>query len=356
MKKLVPENSTAAPCNQPTVAKGYDRAHSTERAQSMKTIIALILTCQCLFVTFALAEEQSQKLPCDWECLDPSFAVLSWKGAPDWALQSASPESQAKTLAIAERMTASICDILGRKIGAAVRVGPELYVTALHIVDNTIAFGFCSDAKHTNNEFKVLAVSKADDLAVVHSVEGEQATSAIANLSDSGAREYDKVIITGVSAGKVSSRMGSVASTVAKTEVYTKQVEDVGIFDRLKTALRINGEHILYMKNSIKIGSAKIRPGDSGGGVFNEKGELLGIIYARDIKYNGYAVKVNQLRALLADKSLGTNAISGFNVARVAGCVDFIAPTVNMFTAGTVTSSCKVQATSDSVKAIDSSN
>ena len=127
-------------------------------------------------------------------------------------------------------------------------------------------------------EAKVIASSESNDIAVLKIDAADLVPAAFGNSDD---------LLVGEVAVVIGNPMGTVHGSVT-----------AGIISATEQKLTIDDVTI----NAIQTDAA-VNPGNSGGALFNAKGELVGIVYAKSssvsIEGIGYAIPINQVRTLV---------------------------------------------------------
>jgi S1-C subfamily serine protease len=179
--------------------------------------------------------------------------------------------------AVTVRVRATACHAVG--VGTGFLADARVLVTAAHVVDRAdevvlqtwdgedIPVGFVTRA--------VFTAADGDDLAVIHL---DRDTGATALLAERDPALGDPVDVVGYPGG------GRLRTTSGEVVDYVSEPD----FD-IDRAMRT---------------TAQVRPGNSGGPVFDNKGRVVGVVFAyeTDTGY-GLAVPVSRLRPLLADRS-----------------------------------------------------
>lgn len=129
-------------------------------------------------------------------------------------------------------------------------------------------------------EASVIGTDEKTDLAVIK-IEAENLPHAtLGNSSDS---------LVGEPVYVIGNPLGSLMSTVTN-----------GIISGLDRTIEVEGQTMTLMQTN-----AAVNPGNSGGGMFNERGELIGIINAKssgtDVEGIGFAIPIDSAKLVIMD-------------------------------------------------------
>lgn len=177
----------------------------------------------------------------------------------------------------AQRMTVRVrnvgCDAL--KTGTGFAVDAHTLVTNRHVIEDT------KELQVTTYDGRTIDVTAASatavaDLAIVTT---EQSIGGFSALAQEDPVEGDAITVIGYPlGGKLTTVSGVVLGSIA---------------DPLGAAL-----------GTVMVTTAPVEPGSSGSPVLNEKGEVVGVIYAKNESEQSYMVPVSLLRALIAEDQL----------------------------------------------------
>jgi len=161
--------------------------------------------------------------------------------------------------------------------GSATYIGNGLYVTAHHVIEGDDYCFVRDPLLGTTQACQVVAISREDDLAILR-------TNGVVLTPPA------KVAKEGISVGDRVFAFGYGTSYAANDKPPTRR----GWRGRVDGFGAIQGSKIpnVYIFNQPAI------PGDSGGGVFSEDGELIGPLFGTD-KTKTYATRNAELRQLL---------------------------------------------------------
>lgn len=197
----------------------------------------------------------------------PSSApVSSPTSAPELRASSVARVSRQLTV----RVRARVCGRLGTASGVA--LAPRLLVTNRHVVEraDTIELNYWDGTSATAD---VLAVAVADDLALVRvSVR----LPAVARLADRDARDGADVRVAGFPNGG--------RQTVGRGEVVE--------YARLRAP--VDASPVMRL-------TAAVVPGNSGGAVVDERGDLVGVVFGVETETGyGLAIPASAIDELLS--------------------------------------------------------
>lgn len=177
----------------------------------------------------------------------------------------------------AQRMTVRVrnvgCDAL--KTGTGFAVDAHTLVTNRHVIQDT------KELQVTTYDGRTIDVTAASatavaDLAIVTT---EQSIGGFSALAPQDPIEGDAITVIGYpGGGKLTTVSGVVLGSVA---------------DPLGAAL-----------GTVMVTTAPVEPGSSGSPVLNEKGEVVGVIYAKNENEQSFMVPVSLLRTLIAEDQL----------------------------------------------------
>ena len=177
----------------------------------------------------------------------------------------------------AQRMTVRVrnvgCDSL--KTGTGFAVDAHTLVTNRHVIEDN------KELQVTTYDGRTIDVTAASatavaDLAIITT---EQSIGGFAALAQSDPVEGDAITVIGYPlGGKPTTVTGVVLGSVA---------------DPLGAAL-----------GTVMVTTASVEPGSSGSPVLNEKGEVVGVIYAKNESDQSFMVPVSLLRTLIAEDQL----------------------------------------------------
>ncbi|MCB2412593.1 serine protease [Demequina sp. TTPB684] len=177
----------------------------------------------------------------------------------------------------AQRMTVRVRNVTCRDLqtGTGFAYDAHTLVTNRHVVENTRKLEVTT---YDGRTISVTAASVAAvaDLAVITT---EEAMSAGAVLAQEDPIEGDAITVVGYpNGGKLTTVSGVVLGSTA---------------DPLGTAL-----------GQVLATTAPVQPGSSGSPVLNERGEVVGVIYAKNEAEQSFMVPVSMLRTLLDEEQL----------------------------------------------------
>ena len=200
--------------------------------------------------------------------------------------------------------------------------GEAYIVTNYHVVATHLSTGFGPWGTHTSttdwNDITVTlydgGVISAEDVTLVAGT-NDNADLAVLKVTDAEAlKTGDAVAATGASAA-VGETVYAVGNAHGEGTSVTK-----GVVSVLDDTVSVTGadNYSLVTYPAIRTDAA-VNQGNSGGGLFNAKGELVGIVSARrtqsdtgtEVDGFGYAVSTADVNALLASFGCGTIGTSG---------------------------------------------
>jgi len=228
------------------------------RAFALGATAVLIASC-------GVVPADPSPLPSDYVPIAPS-ATASAQG-------NLSPDG----FSAAQRMTVRVrnvgCDSL--KTGTGFAVDAHTLVTNRHVIEDTKELQVTTYDGRTIDVTAASATSVAD-LAIVTT---EQSIGGFSALAQEDPVEGDAITVIGYPlGGKLTTVSGAVLGRIA---------------DPLGAAL-----------GTVMVTTAPVEPGSSGSPVLNEKGEVVGVIYAKNESEQSFMVPVSLLRTLIAEDQL----------------------------------------------------
>ena len=228
------------------------------RAFALGATAVLIASC-------GVVPADPSPLPSDYVPIAPS-ATASAQG-------NLSPDG----FSAAQRMTVRVrnvgCDSL--KTGTGFAVDAHTLVTNRHVIEDTKELQVTTYDGRTIDVTAASATSVAD-LAIVTT---EQSIGGFSALAQEDPVEGDAITVIGYPlGGKLTTVSGAVLERIA---------------DPLGAAL-----------GTVMVTTAPVEPGSSGSPVLNEKGEVVGVIYAKNESEQSFMVPVSLLRTLIAEDQL----------------------------------------------------
>ena len=169
-----------------------------------------------------------------------------------------------------------------RWTGSGIAIGNRLVATNYHVVNNaqTLAINIPCDSKYVDYSVEVIATDKANDLAILR-------------ISDSKFKGFNTI------------PYGNKTQLIDVGEnifvLGYPLVQTMGDDVKLTTGV-ISSESGFQGDASTYQISAAVQPGNSGGPLFDIKGDLVGIVSAKHTgaENAGYAIKLSNLQALLS--------------------------------------------------------
>ncbi len=161
--------------------------------------------------------------------------------------------------------------------GSATYVGNGLFVTAYHVVDGADHIFVTDSLTKTTYPCSVVAVSQEDDIAILRTP--FPVLTPKAKIAPSGVRSGDRVTGWGYGQSYANDkppykRRGFKGSVGSRGKIHSSATDNCYSFD------------------------SPAIPGDSGGGVFNSRGELVGPLFGTDGS-NCYATMNSELHKLM---------------------------------------------------------
>ncbi|NYI41734.1 S1C family serine protease [Demequina lutea] len=185
----------------------------------------------------------------------------------------------------AQRMTVRVrnvgCDSPNTGTAFVIKTGTGFAVDAHTLVTNRHVIEGSKELQVTTYDGRTIAVTAASatavaDLAIITT---EQSIGGFAVLAQSDPVEGDAITVIGYPlGGKPTTVTGVVLGSVA---------------DPLGASL-----------GTVMVTTAPVEPGSSGSPVLNEKGEVVGVIYAKNESNQSFMVPVSLLRTLIAEDQL----------------------------------------------------
>ena len=228
------------------------------RAFAVAATVALLAGC-------GIVPADPGPLPSDYVPVAPSESI-----APQGNLDS-------DGFSAAQRMTVRVrnvgCDAL--KTGTGFAVDAHTLVTNRHVIEDT------KELQVTTYDGRTIDVTAASatavaDLAIVTT---EQSIGGFSALAQEDPAEGDAITVIGYPLGrKLTTVSGVVLGSIA---------------DPLGAAL-----------GTVMATTAQVEPGSSGSPVLNEKGEVVGVIYAKNESEQSFMIPVSLLRTLIAEDQL----------------------------------------------------
>lgn len=165
--------------------------------------------------------------------------------------------------------------------GSGVIIAKEGYVITNHHVINGADNIIVRTANGTEYTATLVGSDASTDVAVLK-IDPAGATLTVATLGDSSK------LLVGEDAIAIGNPLGSLGGTVTN-----------GIISALDREISIDGESMRLLQTN-----AAVNPGNSGGGLFNLAGELIGIVNAKssgeDVEGLGFAIPINTAQEIAA--------------------------------------------------------
>lgn len=175
--------------------------------------------------------------------------------------------------------TVALVDDVGHVYCAGVWVGENIFITAYHCIEDYLQFKksiknikiiYLNSYSREYKKATLLKINKENDLAMFHSKDNNHSTATINLHSNIG----ESVHTMG--------HGNSIPWTYHRAKIAAYRF---GV---------LNNERTTYIQLA-----SKVSKGDSGSGIFNNKGELLGIISFRErSSFLGFAVKSKHIEEL----------------------------------------------------------
>lgn len=169
-------------------------------------------------------------------------------------------------------------DFVSEGAGSGVIVSSDGYiVTNNHVIENARSV-VVTLADGTTYPAEVIGADAVTDLAVVK-IDASQLTTAVLGDSDN--------IQVGDAVVAIGNPLGSLGGSATN-----------GIISALNREITIDNETMYLLQTN-----AAVNPGNSGGGLFNDRGELIGIVNAKssgsDIEGLGFAIPINDVQKVV---------------------------------------------------------
>lgn len=173
--------------------------------------------------------------------------------------------------------------------GSGVIISEDGYIlTNNHVVEGQSTVKVTTSDKQEYNA-TIVGTDEKTDIAVLK-IDASGLTPAVIGDSDS--------LVVGETAVAVGNPLGTLGGTVTD-----------GIISALDREVTVNNQTMTLLQMS-----AAVSPGNSGGGLFNEKGELVGIVNAKsggsDVEGIGFAVPINTAMEV-AEELIANGYVSG---------------------------------------------
>ena len=227
------------------------------------------MTATCLAATLAAG---CATLPASPSAL-PTDYVPSVAAADVTEQANLSPDGFSQ----AQRMTVRVRNVgcVSIYTGTGFAVDAHTLVTNRHVIENTTDLQVTTYDGRTI-EVTAASVSTVADLAII-TIDASIGVSSV--LAQEDPVEGDAISVVGYPGG---GKLTTVAGVVLGATP-----------DPLGAAL-----------GSVLATTAPVEPGSSGSPVLNERGEVVGVIYAKNVSEQSFMVPVSMLRSLLAEEQL----------------------------------------------------
>jgi len=211
----------------------------------------------------------------------------------------------------ARNTTVTLCTSRGVVAGSGINLGGGYFVTAYHVSINNSQMQICDyDTELYNTKLTPLAHDEDNDIAILQADSQNPAVyddNFIAKPASKPIEAGDSIIIVGAPAGYYErtvsfGHIGKTKTNLGFDVAYPVAVDMQTVTEKiLQSLFGLAPERERTFKNLILL-SVSINQGNSGGGIYNNNGELIGIaIIASKFLHNiSFAIPVDKVAELFA--------------------------------------------------------
>jgi S1-C subfamily serine protease len=207
------------------------------------------------------------------------------------------PEIVTKSVASTVRIDGIAESCSAAMVGTGFIVSPERVITNAHVVAGVIDPVVTVSNSKTQLSGKVIAIDRKKDIAIIY----------VPGLNG------EKLTFIGPA---TPNEIGFVVGYPNGGNLRTSTVSVSSEFESIGTDIDGNGE----TKRDVIVFGGDVRPGNSGGPLLNEQGQVLGVVFAADAenKNTGYALAPSEVAKLVSETSSVMEAIETGNCAKAS--------------------------------------
>ena len=207
------------------------------------------------------------------------------------------PEIVTKSVASTVRIDGIAESCSAAMVGTGFIVSPERVITNAHVVAGVIDPVVTVSNSKTQLSGKVIAIDRKKDIAIIY----------VPGLNG------EKLTFIGPA---TPNEIGFVVGYPNGGNLRTSAVSVSSEFESIGTDIDGNGE----TKRDVIVFGGDVRPGNSGGPLLNEQGQVLGVVFAADAenKNTGYALAPSEVAKLVSETSSVMEAIETGNCAKAS--------------------------------------
>jgi S1-C subfamily serine protease len=182
-------------------------------------------------------------------------------------------------------------------VGTGFIISPERVITNAHVVAGVRDPVVTLSNTKIQLAGKVIAIDRKKDIAVIY----------VPGLNG------DKLTFMGPA---IPNEIGFVVGYPNGGRLRTSAVSVSSEFESLGTDIDGNGE----TKRDVIVFGGDVRPGNSGGPLLNEQGQVLGVVFAADAenKNTGYALAPSEVAKIVSENSSRIDSIETGNCAKAS--------------------------------------
>ena len=207
------------------------------------------------------------------------------------------PEIVTKSVASTVRIDGIAESCSAAMVGTGFIVSPERVITNAHVVAGVIDPVVTVSNSKTQLSGKVIAIDRKKDIAIIY----------VPGLNG------EKLTFIGPA---TPNEIGFVVGYPNGGNLRTSAVSVSSEFESIGTDIDGNGE----TKRDVIVFGGDVRPGNSGGPLLNEQGQVLGVVFAADAEHKntGYALAPSEVAKLVSETSSVMEAIETGNCAKAS--------------------------------------
>ena len=207
------------------------------------------------------------------------------------------PEIVTKSVASTVRIDGIAESCSAAMVGTGFIVSPERVITNAHVVAGVIDPVVTVSNSKTQLSGKVIAIDRKKDIAIIY----------VPGLNG------EKLTFIGPA---TPNEIGFVVGYPNGGNLRTSAVSVSSEFESIGTDIDGNGE----TKRDVIVFGGDVRPGNSGGPLLNEQGQVLGVVFAADAenKNTGYALAPSEVAKLVSETSSVIQEIETGKCAKAA--------------------------------------
>ena len=207
------------------------------------------------------------------------------------------PEIVTKSVASTVRIDGIAESCSAAMVGTGFIVSPERVITNAHVVAGVIDPVVTVSNSKTQLSGKVIAIDRKKDIAIIY----------VPGLNG------EKLTFIGPA---TPNEIGFVVGYPNGGNLRTSAVSVSSEFESIGTDIDGNGE----TKRDVIVFGGDVRPGNSGGPLLNEQGQVLGVVFAADAenKNTGYALAPSEVAKLVSETSSVMQEIETGKCAKAA--------------------------------------